>query len=37
MVIWFWRYFNKKVLNLIDHLLKNGAPRCVSEFKDEIY
>lgn len=26
-----------KVLNLVDYLLKNGAPKCAIEFKDEIY
>lgn len=26
-----------KTLSLIEHLLKNGAPRCLGEFKDEIY
>eukprot|EP01006_Ploeotia_vitrea_P034223 TRINITY_DN65725_c0_g1_i1.p1 TRINITY_DN65725_c0_g1~~TRINITY_DN65725_c0_g1_i1.p1 ORF type:complete len:113 (-),score=8.38 TRINITY_DN65725_c0_g1_i1:1686-2024(-) len=31
-----WRK-TMKVLNMIDYLLKNGAPRCISEFKDEIY
>ncbi|KRX10914.1 Protein phosphatase 2C (PP2C)-like domain [Pseudocohnilembus persalinus] len=26
-----------KVLCIIDYLMKNGAPRCLTEFKDEIY
>ena len=26
-----------QTLNLIEYLLKNGSPRCIHEFKDEIY
>lgn len=26
-----------KTLNLIEHLVKNGSPRCIQEFRDEIY
>jgi len=26
-----------KTLNLIEHLIKNGSPRCIQEFRDEIY
>eukprot|EP01015_Nassula_variabilis_P036135 TRINITY_DN924_c0_g1_i6.p1 TRINITY_DN924_c0_g1~~TRINITY_DN924_c0_g1_i6.p1 ORF type:complete len:672 (+),score=132.04 TRINITY_DN924_c0_g1_i6:584-2599(+) len=26
-----------KTLNLVEYLLKNGSPRCLHEFKDEIY
>ena len=26
-----------KTLNLIEHLLLNGAKRCIGDFKDEIY
>ena len=26
-----------KTLTLIEYLIKNGSPRCVQEFRDEIY
>jgi len=26
-----------KILNLIDYLIKNGSPRCVSEFREELF
>jgi len=26
-----------KVIYMIEFLLKNGAPRCIGEFKDEIH
>lgn len=26
-----------QTLVLIEHLLKNGSPRCIMEFKDELY
>jgi len=31
-----WRKI-EKTLNLIDHLIKYGSPRCVNEFKDEVF
>lgn len=27
----------QKAINLMDYLAKNGSPRCVGEFKDEMY
>ena len=27
----------KKTLGLIEYLVKNGAPRCIGDFKDEMF
>lgn len=29
--------YNLKSLTVIEYLIKNGAPRCVGEFKDDLF